>query len=144
MGVFDHSRSRRVISTPSRSGRPRSRRIEVRGAGRGFDEALLAGDRFDQAVALGGQRRPQEAHDLRLVLHHQDDLGEPAAASGRSGALTVVLGRRRRAPRAGSSKRKTAPRGLRFRAQIRPRGPSRWPGDRTGPGRSPAGVEPPR
>ena len=55
IGTADHSRSRRVTSTPSRSGRPEVEQHEVGRARRRLDEGLLAGRRLEHAVAVRGQ-----------------------------------------------------------------------------------------
>ena len=139
-GTALHSRSRRVTSTPSRSGRPRSSRITSGArvaasrrpvlAGRGLDQRGSRGAAASRAgSAAPAARRPPPA---------------PAGACAASGSLDIGLrlsSFRRRAPRwAGEAEPHAA--GPQFAAQIGRRARSRSRGRWRGPGRSPRGRRP--
>ena len=80
MGIGVHSRSSRVTSMPSRSGRPRSRITRSGRCASDGRQRLLAVGGLEHGVAVRRQGGAQEAPDGRLVVHDQH--ARPALAHG--------------------------------------------------------------
>src|SRR6478672_9743575 len=94
MGTADQPRSPRTTSTPSMSGRPRSRMIRV--LARGCVERLPTRGGGHDLVGAGEKVHPQCADDLRLVVDDQDarhavtTSGMPASRCGRLAVVSWI------------------------------------------------------
>ena len=72
MGTAVHSRSLRITSRPSMSGRPRSRMTTSGWRVAAASSASAPGVRLEEPVALADERGAQESPDGHLVLDDED------------------------------------------------------------------------